>query len=66
MSKKIVKLGQRLEKEELQNIHGGGTIYLFGQDCYDHFCDGEPLPLPHGYRALCAHPFDCSSNPFAP
>ena len=66
MTKKILNLGQRLDKAELQSIHGGGIIYLFGQDCYDHFCDGEPLPLPPGYQALCAHRFDCSSNPFLP
>ena len=67
MSKKILNIGELLSKEQLQKINGGSTIYLFGQDCYDHFCDNEPLPLPPGVRnVLCAHPFNCSSNPFLP
>jgi len=66
MIKKITNLGDRLEKEDLQKIQGGSRIYLFGQDCYDHFCGPEPLPFPPGSNVLCAHPFDCSRNPFLP
>ena len=66
MINSILKFGQLLDKEELKAIKGGHRIYLFGQDCYDHFCDNEPLPLPNGFTALCAHPFSCSNNIFEP
>ncbi|MGG8495705.1 hypothetical protein ACQY1Q_04765 [Tenacibaculum sp. TC6] len=66
MLKNISNLGKTLNKAEQQTINGGQTIYLFGQDCYNHFCTAEPLPLPNGYTALCAHPFSCSDGIFQP
>lgn len=59
MLKNILNLGKTLERKEQKNINGGQTIYFFGYDCYKYLCSDEPVYLPGGDTALCAHPYTC-------